>query len=867
MPTSKRLLPALSAHSSVVLAATLFVGSSVGRGAIDRDQNQQSDIWQLRYGTGNLVPGADEDGDGFSNLAEAVAGTNPRDIRSAPTLGVESVSGGGVQLQWLSQVGKRYDAQLSTALGTGAVWASVGSLPGDGAERQLWLDPSGASTGFFRLTVADVDTDGDGLTDWDEIQLGLDRKRANTDGFGSASNTDYTRVNTALGATNTVTVAALDPAMAENWPDPGVVAVRRTGNLDPITVNFSLSGTATEGADYTGPGGRTVTLGLGVSEVWLSFLPRADTVSEAAETISVTVASGSGYVVGSPASAALVLTNTPAGAVSEKEAARFLVQATFGPNPTDLQRVQQLGIAGWLDEQFARAPQLHLPLVQQWQTEIAAATPGSNASSTERTEAWWRRALQSDGAADPLRQRVAHALSQILVISDRSSLLESTPRGMADYHDLLLTQAFGSFRTLLRDVSLHPTMGLYLSHLRNQKADPARNRYPDENYAREVMQLFSIGLWELQSDGSRKLDGAGLPIPTYDNTTIANVARVFTGLSYAQKFTSGTDQTIIPATGFYDSYGIAWAPMRGFDARHDLAAKPLLGGVTLPARTASNPDTGAATLADVEAAIDVLCNHANVGPFIGRQLIQRLVTSNPSPQYIARVSAVFANNGAGVRGDLRAVVRAILLDPEARDPARLAEAQHGMQREPYLRYVALVRALGGTTSDGRRRGFRNLDADFLQRAYSSPSVFNFYLPDFQPLGPLQDAGLFGPEFQITNALTGITSPNRFYSAATQTVFRLNPSGASEAGLDTVIDPAPWLADATNNPENLVARLDRLLAAGTLAPATLRQVVRAVRRLPDPLGTTDQAARTTRATDRFRMALYLVLISPEFSVLK
>ncbi len=834
---------------------------------VDRDLNQQSDIWQLRFDTGNLAALADDDGDGFTNSTEAVAGTDPLSASSAPRLAIAAGAVGELDLRWDSLVGKRYELFVASTLAGGGNWASAGVFAGRGGVQSAPFATAGVAAGFFRLGFGDVDTDGDGLADWEEWQIGFDATRANTEGLGSTTVTDFTRVNAALGLLNTVTVAALDPVMDENWPDAGVVAVRRTGNLDPIVVNFTVTGTAAPGTDYTGPVSGSVALGLGVDEVWLSFVPRTDALAEASETIVVTITKGGNYTAGAANTATLALADSPAGSVSEKEAVRFLAQAAFGADSAEVARVRQLGIAGWVDDQLARPAQLHLPLVQQWQDEIAAASPGTNATSTERTEVWWRRALQRGAAADPLRQRVAHALGQILVVSDRASALDATPRGVASYQDTLLTHAFGNYRDLLRAVSLHPAMGLYLSHLRNRKADPARNRYPDENYAREVMQLFSIGLWELAPDGSRVLDGAGQPIPTYDNNHIAALARVFTGLSYSRRFASSTDPTEVPTAGFFDGNGLAWYPMRGFDAHHDLEPKTLPGGATLPVRTASVPDTGAATLADVDAAVDVLAAHPNVGPFLGRQLIQRLVTSNPSPEYVARVAAVFADNGAGVRGDLGAVVRTILLDPEARDAARLTLPAQGLQREPYLRYVALVRALGTVPADGRHRGFRSLDGDFLQRPLSAPSVFNFYSPDYRPLGPLQDAGLVAPEFQITNAITGVTSPNRYYSTLSNTALRLNVSGQTDPALDTTVDVAPWLDDATTHPESLVARLDRLLAAGQLSPATLRQVLRAVRRLPDPLATADPAVRTTRATDRLRMALYLVLISPEFCVLK
>jgi hypothetical protein len=342
--------------------------------------------------------------------------------------------------------------------------------------------------------------------------------------------------------------------------------------------------------------------------------------------------------------------------------------------------------------------------------------------------------------------------------------------------------------------------------------------------------------------------------------------------------------------------------MRMWDVEHDLAPKTIwLPGcptLALPARAASSPDTGAAGDADLDAALDYLSNHPNVGPFIGQQLIQRLVTSNPSPDYIARISAVFADNGSGVRGDLRAVIRAILLDPEARDPAQMSDPTHGFVREPYTRYVALARALGIVPSpDGRFRGFSNPDADFLQRPLSAPSVFNFYSPSYQPTGPAGDAGLVAPELQIINSVTTITGPNRFSSAlaatsTTATVTRLNPTTQvddpatvdfDESLWNTRIDEPSWIAAdlatlvsagdpsapvSTADPDALVAALDRALCAGTMTPATFRAVTRAVRRLSDPFASgITTAERDNRLRARFRVAAHLVALSTDAAVLK
>ncbi|ATC64444.1 hypothetical protein CMV30_11035 [Nibricoccus aquaticus] len=886
-------LRAKLARASLFAAFGALLFPATASAILDRDANQLSDIWQLQYGTGNVSAAADTDRDGFTNLEESAAGTNPLDPNSRPVMNMQS-GAGQVQIKWVNPGDKQYTVLTSPTLGAGAVWTTAGIYTGGAGQMTAAFNAGSTSGGFFRVQIDDLDTDGDGLFDWDERRLGLDPTRKNTDGYGSTTITDFYRANQALllatdaNATNdnSVTVAALDPYMSENWADPGVIVFRRSGGtnalpLTAITVNYTIGGTATAGTDYQGPASGTVAFGLGVSEVLMNFTPVADADVEGSETITVTLQTGTGYILGtalagapSATVATINLADATGGAISDEEAARFLAQATFGPTEGEITRVKQLGFSGWIDDQFTRAANYHLPLVHTWQAEYQALATPANATSSDRTEVWWRRAMATDGASDPLRQRVAHAISQICIISDRVETLDGSPRGMAAYHDKLLENTFGNYRDLLKAVSLHPTMGIYLSHLRNQKANPSRNIYPDENYAREIMQLFSIGLWELNPDGTRKLDGNGQAIPTYDNEDISNFARVFTGLSYSKKFTSSTNFTVIDTVGFTDGNALMWEPMKGFDAYHDLAAKTLLNGLVLPARTASPGGTGTATMLDVDAAMTNLTNHNNTGPFIARLLIQRLVTSNPTNAYIGRVAAAFANNGSGVRGDMRAVIKAILLDTEARSLSLLTEPDQGLQREPYLRYAALTRALGTVPADGRYRGFRNIDGDFLQRPYSSPSVFNFYSPDYQPLGVLKNAGLVGPEFQITNGVTGITSPNRFYNSIhNTTLLRMNVSaatnidGTANTTLDCVIDTAPWIDDATSNPESLVARLDRILAAGQLSTNTLRIITKAVRRIDDPLGTTDPTTRTTRAINRLRMAAYLVAISPEACVLK
>jgi len=433
------------------------------------------------------------------------------------------------------------------------------------------------------------------------------------------------------------------------------------------------------------------------------------------------------------------------------------------------------------------------------------------------------------------------------------------PEGMAHFYDMLLGHSFGNFEDLLRDVSLHPCMGIYLSHLGNRKSDPVAKTFPDENYAREVMQLFSIGLWMLDDDGTQLLDGNDQPIPTYDNSDITEIARVFTGLSFGQT-SAGADNT-----NFEQYDGSFTSPMKGWDAHHDLGPKTLLLGATTPARTASPGNTGTATMADVDALISNLFNHPNVGPFIGKLLIQRLVTSNPSPGYVARVSAAF---NAAPRGDLGRTVKAILLDHEARDPAMMADPEFGKLREPFLKAVNVARAFNASAPNG----WYYLDAfilDHAQEPFKAPSVFNFYLPTYTPPGPLAEAGLVAPEFQIVNATSGTTAPNYFWDHITAGLHRWGVGQADKnvtlnltqemllnVPPEAVNDPSPSVAAL--DPDPLIRRLDLVLTGGNLEPESYRIIREALSRIGPGSG-------WEWPERRLSLAIYLIVSSPEFAV--
>ena len=477
--------------------------------------------------------------------------------------------------------------------------------------------------------------------------------------------------------------------------------------------------------------------------------------------------------------------NRPEGPFTRAEAQRFLTQATFGPTLAEIDRLLAMGYNAWLDEQFVATTSRQLPFLDQLiQADIAANRP-IDVWQDKRQEIWWRNVLSGN---DQLRQRVAYALSQILVVSDQNGALEGNPTTLAHWHDMLASGAFGSYRTLLENVTLHPSMGHYLSMFGNRKPDAALNIRPDENYAREITQLFSVGLVMLNADGT-PVDGnpaqAGVqPVPTYNQDTIRGFAHVFTGWKYSTcippnttsadpnnnlnwwnwEYCSSQAQSVSGDQDWRLHEG--WrTPLRpwgeGNTVRGEVyyaheGTKQLLNypGVSLPngvLPSSSGRTAGSRARHDLGLALDNVFNHPNVGPFIARQLIQRLVSSNPSPDYIGRVAAAFADdNGAaagGTRGNLRAVVRAVLMDPEARNLAQVP-ANGGKLREPLLRVSALWRALDARSRDGRiREGWPEVYG--AQAVLRSPTVFNFYLPTYALPGEIANAGLVSPEFQIT----------------------------------------------------------------------------------------------------------------------
>ena len=530
-----------------------------------------------------------------------------------------------------------------------------------------------------------------------------------------------------------------------------------------------------------------------------------------------------------------------ANPLTEAQASRLLQQATFGATPATLDQATGMTAEAWVDQQFALGPSM--PYLEYVDGRIGELGQNALFNRALFYEAWWRNAATGD---DQLRQRVAFALSEIFVVS----LLDGDHirnRQAGAYYDILLNNAFGNFRDLLEDVTLSPSMGFYLTYFRNEKENADGTRFPDENYAREVMQLFTIGLDELNIDGTLRLDAQGDPIPTYSGDDIRGLAKVFTGLSQPRGrpsdtfFASSDPDALVKPMVFYPEY-------------HSTSEKRFLG-VTIPAQSTPDPE------GDLRIALDALFNHPNVGPFIAQRLIQRLITSNPSPEYVARVATVFNDNGSGVRGDMRAVVRAIILDDEARDETRIADPSFGKLREPLIRIANYVRAVESRSVSGNWRiGGTSGNTQLDQSPLTAPSVFNFYRPGYTPpaLTALGQRNLLAPEFQITDEVSVAGYLNYLRNSINVGL------GAAPAGGPDVLTDYEDLMALVDDAARLVDRLDLLLTANQLSDSTKQVVIAELNDLPvDP--NLSASALAARRRSRIRAAIFLVMSSNDYLV--
>lgn len=552
---------------------------------------------------------------------------------------------------------------------------------------------------------------------------------------------------------------------------------------------------------------------------------------------------------------------TPGGfsypsAASDEEAARFLLQAQFSASDADIAAVRSKGYAAWLAEQMS-AP-ASMPGFDWLNLRGYGVVNGATSyydNSYPGDYMIWNQLMTS---SDAVRKRMALALSEFFVVSLTGLDFSWRSYAIAAWWDMLNANAFGNFRNLLQDVTLNPAMGYYLNTKGNLKENVATGRAPDENYGREVMQLFTLGLYLLNTDGTEKRDGNGNKQETYTQSDITNIARVFTGWDFDQTQNVPTVEPVsgrtIPNTVF------TRIPMRLNPANHSTLAATFLGA-TVPANT-----DGVTAL---KTALDTLFNHPNVGPFFGRQMIQRLVTSNPSPAYVARVASAFNNNGAGVRGDLAAVFKAVLLDDEARGPAGLSQTGFGKLREPMLRLVQWGRTFGISSARGSWKiGDLSDPASRIgQSPLRSPSVFNFFRPGYVPPSTALSATQTpAPEFQLVNE-----SSVGGYLNAMQTTIRNGifvnapdlPQNTSNAtnGYDITAAYSAELALVTDA-SALVKRLNLLLCAGQMSAANETLIVTALNATPVTASSTDSVKR-----NRVAAAVFLVMASSEYLIQK
>ena len=550
-----------------------------------------------------------------------------------------------------------------------------------------------------------------------------------------------------------------------------------------------------------------------------------------------------------------VITDLPANA---NEASRFLTQATFGPTQSDIARVMRVGYGEWIEEEMGMPATLGEPVVEDVVNKRSAVTvnpPG--VSQTQRINRWF---WQATYAPDQLRQRMAFALSQIVVVSDQTSSVSGDIVPMAAYQDLLAKDAFNIYVSVLHDVTYNPTMGKYLSHFHNQKANCSAPNVcttnPDENYAREVMQLFSVGLVLLNLDGSPMAGN----VPSYDQTVITHTAKVFTGFTYSDAPTSPAN-----FNGGGLTFATQYAPMACWGSelfalsdpnmRHDITGddgtagsnKTVLDGNTI----APNQSCGQ----DVSDELNIINEHPNVAPFVSHKLIQRFVTSNPSPAYIQRVATVFENNGFGDRGDLGDVIKAILLDTEARNPPALASGDtYGKLREPLLRLTAMWRAFNAVApakdkyDEISMTGGNGFQGSYGQSPLESPTVFNFYAPDYEQPGTLANADKVAPEFQIVNEASTYSVSNSFDGFT---------RGAYQGMTSPPIDrPLISLSALTVNAGNGSAMADTINAAmlyGSMSSnmhSTIQNMI-------------DFMSGAT-AQEKAWSAIYLTMLSPEYA---
>jgi uncharacterized protein (DUF1800 family) len=615
----------------------------------------------------------------------------------------------------------------------------------------------------------------------------------------------------AIPATNPLTITAVSVA------SPSTSGSAQLNVVNPIPVITSATATLASGTSYSldvlgssfVDGAQIQVSGAGVTTTFVSATELQATISVPAGTSSLSVAVLNPNPGGASSNTAAATINL----ASATAAARLLDQATFGPTLADIQNVQTIGIDAYITNQF-NTPDTPLP---NFPSPLPAVCLTANTPTVCEESEWWQVALTGN---DQLRQRVAFTLSELFVISSDTDSATT----ITYYHNMLANDAFTNFSTIMNDVSLSPGMGAYLNMLNSAKA-PA-GQIANENYPRELMQLFTIGLNELNPDGTLQLDGSGNPIPTYTEAQVQAFARAYTGWTYATS-TGGSPTSFPNKTPNY------FAPMAAVESEHDATAKILLNGTVLPA--------GQTAEEDLAGALANIFNHPNVGPFVCTQLIQHLVKSNPSPAYVSRVAAVFANNGGGVRGDMQAVIRAILEDAEARAGDTNPLDDGGHLREPILWITNFLRAIGFTNTDPNSSYYSlsNYSNNLNERPYRSGSVFNFFPPSYV----IPQTTLNAPEFDLENTASAILR----LSLANTMVFN------KITGFNVDLSATGTLGQiAAASPANLVDMLGLMFMHGQMPTDMRTEIINTI----SGLGTAEQV----------RVAVFLVITSSQYKVM-
>lgn len=917
-------------------------------GVVDRDEDGMADDWELAHGLNPADPAdavLDPDTDGRNNLQEYLDGTDPQVIDNGPILTVSTTAADAYRKE-----GTAAKFRIDRPAGGGPLAVQF-TLSGTATPAEYRVTDLAGTTLVGAVSFAEGETAkelqivpiADGNNHYPE-SISLTLNESTTYRVGSPAAATCTISDAApVAANEQLFVAYLTRQGSADSYASGIGTLYLNGPKNAARVSLSFSGLTSAQVNaylrYGNPGGIGTelrpTLGNGqVTNVVWNIVPAGthsgqniiDALFQKGGEFTYVNIATSNYPVGEIAGTWIRQTGstvftppadppaigTLTGGDLKRDVARFLTQATFGPTQAEIDALagsvassyqgdRIAAFSAWIDQQLALPQTNQLDLVQAADSEEFAErgtdpinfTSGNEPRDNNRRRSWWTIAVK---APDQLRQRYAFALSELLVISDKLAEIKNRHYGTARYYDQLAAATTGNYRTLLEDVSKSPMMGKYLSSLQNQKAVVDGNGQvlisPDENYAREIMQLFSIGLVLLHPDGSLQLAADGTPTQTYGNADITELARVFTGWSFSKRNGAKADgYPVIDNNTFLLGNGPAyfqaeWTnPMKNFAAFHDTGAKTVVGKPIA---------AGLDGAADLSAAVKILFDHQNTGPFIARQLIQRLVTSNPSAGYVYRVAKKFENNGSGVRGDMKAVVKAILLDYEARTLDLLGNVGYGKQKEPIVRYLQFLRACNAKSNiplsiynsygyppaqyshfPAGTTLFRypSTDTPLGQSPMSAPTVFNWFLPDFNPGGAVGAAGLVAPELQVSTETGVVQTVNYHYTLAqvdagqnTQGLFK--PANATDDNIvidrtafvniyNAAISAGQTVPQAT---ETLLDAMDGLLTSGSLKAEYAGAAA------PNPrtimLDTVSSLTGVT-ATVRVKELLYLVVTSPSY----